>query len=115
MEQSELIALLAFIGVIALIVHLVKRDMAVKDSTSDTPSSRDTDFTPIGPKSTSPSKSPTPTVKLSDVALTKEEEQKYVSIYEYTSVQSVKKCAHCDGENKYGAKVCCICGNDIDS
>ena len=58
---------------------------------------------------------PAPASKPPEPTPPKKEEQKYVSIYEYTSVQSVKKCAHCDGENKYGAKVCCICGNDIDS
>lgn len=56
-----------------------------------------------------------PTPKPPEPVPPKKEEQKYVSIYEYTSLHSVKKCAHCDGENKYGAKICCICGNDIDS
>ena len=60
-------------------------------------------------------KPPEPTPKPPEPTPPKKEEQKYVSIYEYTPLHSVKKCAHCDGENKYGAKVCCICGNDIDS
>ena len=67
-----------------------------------------------GSRSASPTP-PAPAPKPPEPTPPKKEEQKYVSIYEYTSVQSVKKCAHCDGENKYGAKVCCICGNDIDS
>lgn len=62
-----------------------------------------------------PTPPPVPTPKPPEPAPPKKEEQKYVSIYEYTSVQSVKKCAYCDGENTYGTKVCCICGNDIDS
>lgn len=62
-----------------------------------------------------PTPPPVPTPKPPEPAPPKKEEQKYVSIYEYTSLHSVKQCAHCDGENKYGAKICCICGNDIDS
>lgn len=44
----------------------------------------------------------------------KKEAQKYISIYKYTSMRPVRKCACCDGENTYGAKVCCICGTDMD-
>jgi len=82
--------------------------VAQKDSSSGSGSASPTPPAPVP-------KPPEPTPKPPEPTPPKKEEQKYVSIYEYTSVQSVKKCAHCDGENKYGAKVCCICGNDIDS
>jgi hypothetical protein len=42
-------------------------------------------------------------------------EEKYVSIYEYSTAKNMKRCPCCDGENVYGAKICHICGNDIES
>ena len=42
------------------------------------------------------------------------DEQKYVSIYEYTTFKTAKKCAYCDGENLCDAEVCCICGIHFD-
>ena len=81
---------------------------AQKDSSSGSGSASPTPPAPV-------SKPPEPTPKPPEPTPPKKEEQKYVSIYEYTSVQTVIRCAYCDGENKHGTKVCCICGNDIDS
>lgn len=105
MEQSELMVLLSFLGLIALIVYLVKRDVSGRSPDVPPPPAAD-------PASKPPA--PTPTPRPSGAVLP-QKEQKYVSIYEYTSMKPVKKCAHCDGENNNDAKVCCICGNDIDS
>lgn len=91
----ELFLLLFFVGIICAFVYVIK-------SSNEEPAPP----TPPDPK---------PTPKPPEPVPVKKEEQKYVSIYEYTSLQSIKRCAHCDGENTYAAKVCQICGNDIDS
>lgn len=77
---------------------------AISNDEPKSPTPADPKLTPEPPKPTPPQ--PTPPQKV---------EQKYVSIYEYTPCQSMKRCAHCDGENTYDARVCQICGNDIDS
>lgn len=95
MDSAGWFLLFLLIGVVALLVFLNKK------SESDSPS-----YTPP---------TPTPAPKPPEPTPPNEKEQKYISIYEYTPVQTVKRCAYCDGENKHGTKVCCICGNDIDS
>ena len=57
---------------------------------------------------------PTPMPKSPEPAPSPKRVQKYVSIYEYSSVRNTKNCGYCDGENVCDAKVCCVCGNDID-
>ena len=94
--DTSVVDILIFLGLFIFIIYAVLKDSS--------PGSKPT-----------PTPPPVPTPKPPEPAPPKKEEQKFVSIYEYTSVQSVKKCAYCDGENKYGTKVCCICGNDIDS
>lgn len=95
MDSAGWFLLFLLIGVVALLVYLNKK--SERDSPSYTPPT------------------PTPAPKPPEPTPPKEKEQKYISIYEYTPVQTVKRCAYCDGENKHGTKVCCICGNDIDS
>ena len=92
--------------VLGLFVFIIY--VAQKDSSSGSGTTSPT------PPATAPKPSE-PTPKPPEPVPPKKEEQKYVSIYEYTSLQNVKRCAYCDGENKYGVKVCCICGSDIDS
>lgn len=67
-------------------------------------------------ESTPPSKppEPTPSPKPTIPAPEKKEEMNYVTIYEYSPVSDKKRCAYCDGENACSAKVCRICGNDVD-
>ena len=111
MDQSEILALLSFLGLIALIAYLVKKD--VSGSSSDAPPSPAADPAPKPPAPKPPA--PVPSPSPSGSAPRKNKEQKYISIYEYASLQPVRKCAYCDGENKCDAKICCICGSDIDS
>lgn len=95
MESSGWVILLFVLGLFAFIIYIAQKD------------------TSTGAEHTTPSPPPAP--KPPEPAPSPKTEQKYITIYEYTSTQSVKKCAYCDGENSYGAKVCCICGSDIDS
>lgn len=96
MDFAGSVLLLIVLGLLGFIIYAAKKDFSTEEKhTTPTP--------------------PTPAPKPPDPAPPPKKEQKYISIYEYTFTQPVKKCAHCDGENKYGAKVCCICGNDIDS
>lgn len=94
MDSAGWILIILIIGVVTMLIYLNNRS-------EPTPA----------PKPPEPPPSPKPPTP----PPAKKEEIKYVTIYEYTSVQHVKKCAYCDGENAYGTKVCRICGNDIDS
>lgn len=94
MDSAGWILIILIIGVVTMLIYLNNRP-------EPTPA-------PKPPEPPPSPKPPTPTPE-------KKEEKKYVTIYEYTSVQNIKKCAYCDGENTYGTKVCRICGNDIDS
>ena len=94
MDSAGWILIILIIGVVTMLIYLNNRS-------EPTPA-------PKPPEPPPSPKPPTPTPE-------KKEEKKYVTIYEYTSVQHIKKCAYCDGENAYGTKVCRICGNDIDS
>ena len=96
MDSAGAIILLIVLGLLGFIIYAAKKDFSTEGEHI-------------------PPTSPTPAPKPTDPAPPPKKEQKYISIYEYTSVQSVKKCAYCDGENKHGTKVCCICGSDIDS
>lgn len=62
---------------------------------------------PKPPEPPPSSKPPTPVPE-------KKVEKNYVTIYAYSLVSNKKRCAYCDGENDYGAKVCCICGSNVD-
>ena len=37
----------------------------------------------------------------------------YITIYDFKVPQNVRKCDCCDGENPFGATLCCICGYDM--
>lgn len=94
MDSAGWILIILIIGVVGMLIYLNNRS-------EPTP-------TPKPPEPPPSPKPPTPTP-------VKKEEIKYVTIYEYTSSQYVKRCAYCDGENACSAKICSICGNNIDS
>ncbi len=96
MDSAGWVILLFIFGFFAFVIYIVRKDSSTEDD----------------PPMPSP---PSPAQKPPEPTPPKEKEQKFFSIYEYTPVQTVKRCAYCDGENKTGTKVCCICGNDIDS
>lgn len=96
MDSAGSFILLIVLGLLGFIIYAAKKDFSTEEEHA----------TPTPPP---------PAPKPTDPAPPTKKEQKYITIYEYTSVKNVKRCAYCDGENKYGAKVCRICGNDIDS
>lgn len=96
MDSAGWVILLFVLGLFSFIIYVAQKDSST------------------GEEHTTPSP-PTPAPKPPEPAPPPKKEQRYISIYEYTSTQPVKKCAYCDGENANGAKVCCICGSDIDS
>ena len=93
------------LGVLGVIVYFWNTNKGDEPYTPPTPSPKPPEPTPA-PKPPEPNPAPKPPVR---------EKLKYVTIYEYTSVQTVRKCSYCDGENKCGTKVCCICGKEIDT
>ena len=96
MDSIGWIIVLLFLGIIGFAIYVSQKNSSAGGT-----------YVPPTP--------PTPAPKPPDPVPSKKEEPKYISIYEYTPVQTVKRCAYCDGENNHGSKVCCICGNDIDS
>lgn len=93
MDSTGWFIIFLVIGIAVLAIYLYKQS-----------ASKSTPPTPVSDPEKTP---PTP-------APVRKEPPKYISIYEYRSTQTVRKCACCDGENPYGTKVCSICGNDFD-
>ena len=96
MSQGSTIALMLFLflGAVALVIFIYNK--AEDDGKAHTPPPEP------APKPAQPKPVPVKT-----------EEKRHVTIYEYRGSQPVARCAHCDGENPYGVKICRICGSEI--
>lgn len=99
MDSTGWILIVLIIGVIAVLIYLNTKSKA----------SLEDEMTEPVPESKPPVM---PIVTDSGLGVI---EEKYVSIYEYSTAKNMKRCPCCDGENVYGAKICHICGNDIES
>ena len=107
LDSSGWILVFIILGVIGVIVYFwnTNKGDEYTPPAPPVPSPKPPEPTPA-PKPPEPNPVPKPPVP---------EKLKYVTIYEYTSVQTVRKCSYCDGENKSGTRVCCICGKEIDT
>lgn len=45
----------------------------------------------------------------------KAKNKQYTEVYLFSAKETVNRCAHCDGENPIGTKICRICGCETDA